>query len=62
MPITPAEMVDIGTDAFHMAQFIFQSLKEDEKGQKKLDKDEMKALLKLHLLPLAAKVARDLID
>jgi hypothetical protein len=61
MPITPAEMVDIGTDAFHMAQFIFQALKEDEQG-KKLDKDEMKVLLKQHLLPLAAKVARDLID
>jgi len=61
MPITPAEMVDIGTDAFHMAEFIFKALKEDEHG-KKLDKDEMKVLLKQHLLPLAAKVARDLID
>jgi hypothetical protein len=62
MPITPAEMVDIGNDAFHMAQFILRALKEDERGQKKLDKDEMKELLKQHLLPLAAKVARDLVD
>jgi hypothetical protein len=62
MPITPAEMVDIGNDAFHMAQFILRALKEDERGQKKLDKEEMKELLKQHLLPLAAKVARDLVD
>lgn len=62
MPITPAEMADIGTDAFHMAQYILKALKEDESGAKKLDKDEMKTLLKQHLLPLAAKVARDLID
>jgi len=62
MPITPVEMVDIGNDAFHMAQFILRALKEDERGQKKLDKEEMKELLKQHLLPLAAKVARDLID
>jgi len=62
MPITPAEMVDIGNDAFHMAQFILRALKEDANGQKKLDKEEMKELLKQHLLPLAAKVARDLVD
>jgi len=62
MPITQAEMVDIGGDAFHMAQFVLRALKEDANGQKKLDKEEMKELLKQHLLPLAAKVARDLID
>jgi hypothetical protein len=62
MPITPAEMVDIGNDAFRMAQFILHALKEDERGLKKLDKEEMKELLKQHLLPLAAKVARDLVD
>lgn len=62
MPITTDEMIDIGTDAYSMVIFLQKSLKIDSDGKKRLDKDELKALLKEHLLPLTAKVARDLID
>lgn len=62
MPITPDEMIDIGTDAYELALFLQKALKVDPDGKKRLDKDEMKVLLKTHLLPLAAKVTRDLID
>ena len=62
MPITSDEMIDIGTDAYSMVIFLQKALKVDPNGKKRLDKDEMKVLLKEHLLPLAAKVTRDLID
>ncbi len=62
MPITPDEMIDIGTDAYELVLFLQKSLKVDPDGKKRLDKDEMKVLLKAHLLPLAAKLTRDLID
>jgi len=62
VPITPIEAIDIGTDAYELALFLQKSLKVDPDGKKRLDKDELKVLLKTHLLPLAAKVTRDLID
>jgi len=62
MPITSDEMIDIGADAYELALFLQKSLKVDPDGKKRLDKDELKVLLKAHLLPLAAKVTRDLID
>lgn len=62
MPITSSEMIDIGTDAYSMVIFLQKALKIDADGKKRLDKDELKALLKEHLLPLTAKVTRDLID
>jgi len=62
MPITPDEMIDIGTDAYELVLFLQKSLKIDADGKKRLDKDEMKVLLKAHLIPLAAKLTRDLID
>lgn len=62
MPITTAEMIDIGSDAYSLVIFLQKSLKVDADGKKRLDKDEMKVLLKAHLIPLAAKLTRDLID
>ena len=62
MPITPDEMIDIGTDAYELALFLQKSLKVDADGKKRLDKDEMKVLFKAYLIPLAAKLTRDLID
>ncbi len=62
MPITPDEMIDIGTDAYSMVIFLQKSLKVDADGKKRLDKDEMKVLLKEYLLPMSAKLTRDLID
>ena len=62
MPITPDEMIDIGADAYELALFLQKALKVDADGKKRLDKNEMKVLLKSHLLPLVAKVTRDIID
>lgn len=62
MPITTAEMIDIGTDAYELALFLQKSLKVDADGKKRLDKDEMKVFLKEYLLPMSAKLTRDLID
>jgi hypothetical protein len=62
MPITTAEMIDIGSDAYSLAIFLQKSLKVDADGKKRLDKDEMKVLLKEYLLPMSAKLTRDLID
>jgi hypothetical protein len=62
MPITTAEMIDIGSDAYSLVIFLQKSLKVDADGKKRLDKDEMKVLLKEYLLPMSAKLTRDLID
>jgi hypothetical protein len=62
MPITPDEMIDIGSDAYELALFLQKSLKVDADGKKRLDKDEMKVFLKEYLLPMSAKLTRDLID
>lgn len=61
MPITPAEAIDIGTDAYELAQFLTKALKVDEDGKRRLDKAEMAQLLKM-LTPLAMKITRDLLD
>lgn len=62
MPITTAEMINIGSDAYSLVIFLQKSLKVDADGKKRLDKDEMKVLLKEYLLPMSAKLTRDLID
>lgn len=61
MPITPVEAIDIGTDAYELAQFLTKALKVDEDGKRRLDKAEMAQLLKM-LTPLAAKITRDILD
>ena len=61
MPITPVEAIDIGTDAYELAQFLTKALKVDEDGKRRLDKAEMAQLLKM-LTPLAVKITRDLVD
>ena len=61
MPITPVEAIDIGTDAYELAQFLTKALKVDEDGKRRLDKAEMAQLLKM-LTPLAMKITRDLVD
>lgn len=61
MPITPVEAIDIGTDAYELAQFLTKALKVDEDGKRRLDKAEMAQLLKM-LTPLAMKITRDLLD
>lgn len=61
MPITSAEAVDIGTDAYEIVLFLQKALKGDVDGKKRLDKAEMVVLLKM-LTPLAAKITRDVLD
>jgi hypothetical protein len=61
VPITPTEAIDIGTDAYELAQFLTKALKVDEDGKRRLDKAEMGQLLKM-LTPLAVKITRDLLD
>lgn len=61
VPITPIEAIDIGTDAYELAQFLTKALKVDEDGKRRLDKAEMGQLLKM-LTPLAVKITRDMVD
>jgi hypothetical protein len=61
MPITPVEAVEIGTEAYEVVLFLQSALKNDADGKKRLDKHEIQMLLKM-LVPLVAKITRDVVD
>lgn len=61
MPITPVEAVEIGTDAYEIVLFLQSALKNDADGKKRLDKHEIQMLMKM-LVPLMAKITRDIVD
>jgi hypothetical protein len=61
MAFTPAEAASLALDLADLVAFITKALKEDEKGQKTIDKAEVKELQK-KLKALAIKTAIDIVD